>query len=93
METALAANDPKKGDSWKSMSSWDLVKRLEDEMQELTGARCEAGELREAALEAIDVANLAMMVHYACHRELGHEMSTPDDDRPESEKATGDANV
>ncbi|MEE9383234.1 MAG: hypothetical protein V3V08_07455 [Nannocystaceae bacterium] len=73
MESALAANDAKKGDSWKAMSSDHLLERLEGEVVELLNAQ-DSDDRRSAAFEAIDVANFAMMFYHACHRELGHEI-------------------
>lgn len=62
MERQLRANDHKPG--WKNDTPVALMRRLEEEAQELNGAL--GWSPVEVALEAADVANFAMMIADVC---------------------------
>lgn len=61
MEYELRRHDPKKGDSWKDMSPFELIFLLDKEYLELDREWI-AGDKKRMREELIDLANIAMMV-------------------------------
>lgn len=66
MEQTLRVHDPVKGDSWKTCDIDFLVDKLcnEETMEELATAWNIEHDLAKTGREAVDVANLAMMIYH-----------------------------
>ncbi len=72
MEKVLSANDDKKG--WKNIPVSELFKKLIEEIgelgHELYGDGVNNDDIEDAMKEALDVANMAMMIYDNLRREL-----------------------
>jgi hypothetical protein len=61
MELKLRKHDARRGQSWKNDGTLPLLRRVNDEQGELLQAYID-GSSREVILEAVDLANFAMMI-------------------------------